>query len=375
LLITLAASACIHFCTGCGNGTAGQPEALAEVPNLTLAVSDSLEGGAAGGPPFGAVADVAVTGDGGVLVLDAAACCVYGFDSDGNYVGEKVSSGPGPGELGYPSCLTLLEDGTLAVNDPMKASVLLFSPDSGYIGSVDGFPMTPVSDMHPSPGGGFIGWRSVMEQGDEGYDTAIRVCRWTSTADPDAVYWERVEPADFSSFAAMLKQSLFAVSVTADQHGRVFVAPLSSEDYTIHCFYPDGENYRTLSLPLPRTPRTEEEIETEVLMMENRMRSMGDHGMPAVWEADPYRTMVGDMGTDSDGLLWVRRGTEENALFDVFDPATGERLFTADIDYRGDTADWTFRISPQGFVSWPLSAETVQKIYFLESPGLPGGGT
>jgi hypothetical protein len=85
--------------------------------------------------------------------------------------------------------------------------------------------------------------------------------------------------------------------------------------------------------------------------------------------------MVGDMGTDEDGLLWIRRGTEEDALFDVFDPATGERLFTADIDYRGDTSDWTFRITPQGFVAWPLSAETAQKIYFLESRSSTRGET
>lgn len=355
------------FLAGCG---AGEPDlGMSEVPleTRTLAVTDSISGTLEGDEcMFGAIERTVVLGDGSVLALDIARCCVYGFSPDGSFSGIIGSAGPGPGELGFPSDITVLENGTIAVSDPMKAAILLYSPDSGYVGLIDGFPMTPVRGMHPAPGGGFIGWRSSVETGEDGYVSAIRVGKWVDSGVPETVYWESVQPTDMSSFSAMLKQSLYAVSITADAEGRVYVAPLSTEDYTVFCLQPDGERYATITLDLQPAPRTDEEMRAETWQMEARMRAMGDHGMPMVWEPDPYRVMVGEMGTDSSGRLWVRRGTESSPVFDVFDATTGERLFQTVLDYPGDASGWIFSVQPGGILAWSMDAESCQSIYRLE---------
>ena len=355
------------FLIGCGTGEQDMENREIPLETRILTVTDSISGVLEGEEcMFGAIERTVALDDGSVLALDIARCCVYRFSPDGAFVGIVGSAGPGPGELGFPSDITVLENGTIAVSDPMKAAILLYSPDSGYVGLIDGFPMTPVRGMHPAPGGGFIGWRSSVETGEDGYITAIRVGRWVDSGEPETVYWESVQPSDMSSFSAMLKQSLYAVSITADEEGRVFVAPLSTEDYTVFCLQPDGEHYTTITLDLQQVERTEEEMRAETWQMEARMRAMGDHGMPMVWEPDPYRIMVGEMGTDSSGRLWIRRGTESVPVFDVFDPATGERLFRTELDYPGDATGWVFSVQPEGILAWSMDAESCQSIYRLE---------
>lgn len=353
---------------GCG-ADEGEPQvALSPTPTHTLIVTDSISGGSDDMEEcmFGAIERTAILEDGSVVALDVARCCIFRFGADGAHIGTIGSAGPGPGEMGYPSDMTVLEDGSIAISDPMRAAVLLYSPDSGYTGKIDGFPMTPVSDMHPAPGGGFIGWRSSLEMGEEEYLTVIRVGRWTDDGEPGTVYWESSEPSDMSSFTAMLKQSLYSVEVTADRGGRVFVAPISTEEYTVLCFQPDGEMYATITMDLPQTPRSEIEMQAETYRMENRMRRMGDHGMPMVWEPDPFRVQVGGMGTDHAGRLWVRRGTEDQPFFDIFDPDSGERLFGVEMDHPGDASGWIFSIEPGGILAWSADAESCQSIYRLE---------
>ena len=363
---TMAVTALLTLGVSCSNGEQGTPVSSPPVDTISLSVIDSITGGTDTTEcMFGAIERTMLLEDGGVLALDIARCCVFRFAPDGTYIGTIGSAGPGPGELGYPSDMTVMEDGTIAVSDPMKAAVLLYSLDSGYVGLIEGFPMTPMRNMQPAPGGGFIGWRSSVEMGEGEYLTHLTVGRWTTDGNPVTVYWDRSEPSDLSSFTSMLKQSLYAVAITADRDGRVFVAPLSTEEYTVQCYQPDGELFATIRLSLPRQLRSEEELQVESSQMETRMRSMGDHGMPMVWEPDPYRIMVGEMGTDADGRLWVRRGTADQPTFDVFDVPSGERLCSAVLDYHGDASGWIFSIQPGGMLAWSADADSCQSIYRL----------
>jgi hypothetical protein len=354
--------------SGCGND--GDISSSPPVPAVTLAVVDSIPGTTDGSECIiGAIERISLLPDGSVLVLDIARTCIFRFGPDNSFEGLIGESGPGPGEMSYPSDMTVMSDGTIAVSDAMKGAVLLYSPEGVFEGMMEGFPMTPVRDMHPCPGEGFVGWRSSLETADGRYSTSIRVCRWTESGDPETVYLEKTEPSDLSSFSAMLKQSLYSVRVTVDTAGRVFVAPLSTEEYSILCYGADGELYNTISLDLPMARRTAAEMETETVQMENRMRRMGDHGMPMVWEPDPFRIMAGEMGVDGEGNLWVRRGTEPVPLFDVFDPNTGRRLLSAEVDYSGDCSGWIFSIEPEGFLAWSADAESCQTVYRLSPSG------
>ncbi len=351
---------------GCGDETA-ESSGVPDVPVYHITVTDSIAGRTDSTEfIFGAIERITLLPDGSLLALDIAGSCIFRFGPDGSFRGLIGSSGPGPGEMGYPSDMTVLVDGTIAVSDAMKGAVLLYSPEGNYLGMLEGFPMTIVRDMHPCPEGGFTGWRSSVETDDGHYITVVRVCRWLDSQEPETVYWESMEPSDLSSFSAMLKQSLYTVRLTVDLRGRVFVAPLSAEDYSVLCYEPDGELYNTIRLDLPMTRRTREELEVETIQMENRMRRMGDHGMPVVWEPDLCRIMVGEMGTDREGNLWVRRGTEDQPFFDIFDPDDGDLLHSAILERSGDCSGWIFSIEPEGMLAWSADAESCQTIYRLQ---------
>lgn len=349
---------------GCGNEPTDAP--LADVPVRTIEVTASIGGdGDSSECAFGSIERALLLPDGNVLVLDIASSSVRIFTREGDLADVIGSPGPGPGEFGYPSDMTVLDDGTIAVSDAMKAGILFFSPDGDYTGIMEGFPMTPIRDMHPSGDGGITGWRSSLEAREGQYFTSLRVCLWKESSQPETVYWENLAPTDMSSFSSMLKQSLYSVRVAADSSGAVFVAPLSTEEYRILCYGPDGELLNTISMDLSPAERSEAEMEAEKLQMESRMRRMGDHGMPMVWEPDPFRIMIGEMGADSLGNLWVRRGTSPRPLFDVFDPVSGSRLYTVSVDTELDASGWTFSVGPEGVLAWEADAESCQSIHFL----------
>ncbi len=315
---------------------------------------------------FGAIQKLTHDAEDNILVLDIVMCRIQVYDSAGTWLRTIGGPGDGPGEMGYPSDMAVLSDGRIAVNDPMRSGILLYSPEGEYLDVIEGFYMTPFQYMHPSPEGGFTARRSVSDM--DGDQAVLRntVARWTDSGDPVTVYWEDTAPLDFSDLTAFLRQSLFSLSVTADADGRVFVAPMSTSEYSISCYEPDGTLFRTITMGLPRALRTDEEKLLEKEFVESRMQSMGAHDIAIRWVPDDYRQMIGSMGVDRFQNLWVRRGTEPQPVFDVFETSTGDLLYTAVMDEEIDASSWRFFIDGSGILAYPENTLESQRIFVIE---------
>ena len=123
--------------------------------------------------------------------------------------------------------------------------------------------------------------------------------------------------------------------VACNSDGIVFLADVSSEEYILHSYKTDGTLLWSLERPFQRTEKTELEILTEEDMVLRRMQQSAHQ---ADYTADPYHNAVSSLAIGPRGRLWVERSGAENAFFDVYDPETGQLLFTASAEVELDLA-------------------------------------
>lgn len=361
-----AVSAAI-LAVGCG-GRSGQdmvPDWAEGVPQRTISVTDSI--GVELGDSnyvFGQIAAVDWTPDGSIAVLDLKRCVILIYDSEGNYQRTIGHPGSGPGEFLLPSAMTFREsDGSLAVADAMAAKIQLFDSTGAPTGQIEGFfPTVPIQIMAVDSAS-IVGMKPEFEQNEDGMFMGFLLARWEGTdIEPSVVYRSEMSPFDPTNIAESMK-GLFFSDVAAD--GRVFLAPMSSEEYLVEGYEPDGTLFLTIERPYDPVPKTEEEIAEETAFVEERMTASGTPPEMIAWEPEPFKASIGSIMVAPDDRIWVRRGWVNEVVFDVFDLG-GNLVETVTVDYPGDTEYWSVTAGEEGFLAFDSNPDNWSRVFMLE---------
>ncbi len=366
------ASVPVMIMYGCGEphaATETDSDPVNSIPHHDLIIADSI--GVELGDSnyvFGSIEAVSHAENGNILVLDRAACTVLEFTPEGDFIRRMGRRGSGPGEFLNPLAMTRLGDGRIAVLDSNLGGMFTFFPDGTYEGLALEMMGEPVLFLSPSAGNTFIGTRnSWARENDEFICTAVVACYGLGDEEPLQIFWQNSFPWDFQDITPLIKNSYFARTWASDRDGNVFVAPRSSDVYSISGFYPNGEESVTIEMEMDPVAKTRSEIEEEAYFWNRRAENMGAQG-PFTYQPDENRWMIHSMGIDGEKRLWVRRGTETVPTFDVFD-LQGDLLFTASIpDVSGERGlFWEVKFDEFGILAYSLDpSEGYQKLYLLE---------
>ncbi len=337
---------------------------------ITLNVIDSI--GAELGDSnyvFGAIGDVCFGNQSEILLLDQAGSHIRAFTNSGDFITRISGAGSGPGRLSLPLSLSCLGDGRIFVLDPTSNSYKIFDgSDYSYIEEVALWGNNPPMDPCGLDGGYYLGLKFEMEQSDGAMTGIGTLGRFRmGEADPDVVYYKDEFPVDFSDLGMFVKNMLRSLVFTGDRSGRVFFTEMSTHSYEVLALKSDGTELFRITADLSPVSRTTEEMDEEKAYMEHWVSRMGGmSGMPIEWEPEPFRWMIAGLGVDGQERLWVRRGTELQPVFDVFD-MTGEHLFSARFPMEG--LSWKFHIESSGLLAWEEDpASGFQRVYIIEEP-------
>jgi hypothetical protein len=106
---------------------------------------------------FGVIEDVVRSADGRLFALDSQLCMLHVISGEGEYLGSIGRAGEGPGELEFPTMVSLSEDGVLCVNDLDAGKIVFFAADGSPLGDlhpeVNGVDRTELVTSHPVSGG------------------------------------------------------------------------------------------------------------------------------------------------------------------------------------------------------------------------------
>jgi hypothetical protein len=306
--------------------------------------------------------------DGNIAVLDIQKMGILFYSPDGEYIRTVGREGSGPGEFLMPTSFTFMPDGGIAVADAMAGKVIFFDSTYAYASDVSGFFPSPPVSIRGIEGGAVVGLQSVFEQNDDGMFLGSKLVRWEGEAFEETVeYYATLNPFDPTDIASAIQDNIFFFTSTED--GRVFRTPFSSKEFVVEGYMPDGTSFLYIEdEDYRKVEKSDEEIELEIELVNQRMTAAGVPSGSFAWEPDPYRPATYGLFMDDADRLWVRLGYYREIVFRVYD-LDGNLQFTAMLDYPGDFRDvetWQVVIGTQGILAFDSMPDDYPKIYILD---------
>jgi hypothetical protein len=363
----LVLTASLLLLAACGGDTAEETIENVETGEvLSMAIVDSI-GVELGDSNYvlGAIGKLCYGPDGNIYAFDLVRGSAMVYSPEGEYVRSIARRGEGPGEIVFPLDMTVLNNGSVMIT--ALGGVHEYSPEGDYIGVAAEYFNNPPMNLTAVGDSSLFASKLTVEPGEDGNAVvSFWLARLDDSGQPDVIYATDQMLFDPENLTEMLNRTWIAYSIAADREGRVYLAPNSSEDFLINVFDDQAQLLRSISLDVPRVAKSEQEIREEKAWMELHLENMGVNGVLIEYEPDPYRRMITDLGLDSQGRIWARRGTQLNPVFEVFS-GDGEHLFTAEIPGIGDAGQfWNFTIDEQGMAAYSSNPELYQQIYLLE---------
>lgn len=354
-ILLLAVIGLISACSSpeeAGGGTADAPtRRLVVRDSIGVEMGDSLY-------QLGRIDAMCHGPSGEILVLDGSQNRVARYSGNGAFLNWIGREGEGPGELTHPAGMTLLTDGSLAIADLAQGRICMLDQEGDPVGSYSGFVPFPPARIRASSLG-VVGARREFDREANTYGFIVAL--WDSQGSPSRVYHSRL--TDFNRDNVQQTVNATALSFAASSRdGRVYVAPMSTEDYRVLIYAADGRFEGEISMDRAPVPRPPEEIQREEEEMNRQLRREG--APPDMqWEARELEYQIGGLWVGPENRLWVLDGTSPDPLFRIYSPR-GEELFECGVDAPG-ASGWSFRIDRGGFLATQEDPLDFPRVYIL----------
>jgi len=358
----------ILLMAGCG-AESPDTESAAETVELTprdtigIEIGDSCY-------TFGVIGAAEYTTTGNIAVGDISVMRMRLYSPDGTYIGSGGSSGEGPGEYAYPTGAFPTAGGGIAVTDAMGGKVIFYDSLLTFDHEVLGFvPNTPQL-VTVLGDGALVGSTFTFDQ--ETMEVRNSLQRWEEgETEASVTYLTRAAVYDPSDPMAVFEG--LAIHACALPDGRVVAAPLSTDEYVLTCYLPDGGVDWVTERPFERTRRDEEVIETDrELMRAAAERNGGSVAMVDELPIPEWSHSIAGLQTDGS-RIWVRRDGSMVPEYDVFD-FEGGFLFPCEVPGLPYAAGINIRFSPFGALAFEVDPADFSKVILIDLPGLPAGG-
>ncbi len=346
--------------------TADPAEYIVKIDSMGVELGDSSQ-------VFGAV-EGAVTGpDGNIAVLDRAACCIRVFSPEGEFLRQISRKGNGPGEMISTAFLTITEDGTLIVAGDGSETLGIHAFDyltGQWIGSDPCFSSPPPTCLEGASGRTYM--RKFLDVDTSTGEPQVVVqitLNEVGVEEPLVVFHEDRMPFEQDNISDLISLIWFGYDLACDFSGRFYVSPRSTEEAIVYAYDSTGEELFTIELDTEPMQRTEEELETEMLILTARAMAMDAAELVPSLEASEFKPQIRGLEVDSAGNLWVLLGGPPQPTFQVFN-YLGE--YQHRVVLHGDQPDghsWNFNFS--NFSNSILAyaedpADGFQKVWTLE---------
>ncbi len=300
-----------------------------------------------------------------VAIMDIQKAKVSIFHNDGSFINTVGRQGSGPGEFLQPSWFSVTPSGGFVVSDYMAKKLIFYNSDLVYTGSMGSFFPSPPDRTLFLNDSMFVGTEIDYEMNDQGILAGFVVALWdTDSLEPEVFYFRDLALLDPANpFNSEATQPISTIS----PEGMVYTSVQSTDEYVIHGWNTDGSQLFTISESYTRVPKTQEEINYE---RETTRGFMSRAGIPDSWldsfEPEPFHYAISSLGIAPDGNLWVGLGYYSHPVFSVYDPHSGEYLFTAALECPENKRKLSVIMNRWGFTALAPMPDSWPRVYLLE---------
>ncbi len=339
---------------------------IVKIDSMGVELGDSSE-------VFGAVEGAVRGPDGNIAVLDRAACCIRVFSPDGEFLRQISRKGNGPGELITTAFLTITEDGTLVVTGDGSEILGIHAFDyftGQWIGSDPCYTYPPPTCLEGASGSTYMRKFLDVDTSTGEPEVVVQITlNEVGMEEPLVTFHEYRIPFEQDNISDLISLIWFGYDLACDFSGRFYVSPRSTEEAIVYAYDSTGEELFTIELDIQPVLRTEEELETEMLILTARAMAMDAAELVPSIEASEFKSMIRGLEVDFAGNLWVLLGGPSQPTFQVFNNL-GE--YQRSVVLQGDQPDgnsWNFSFS--NFSNSILAyaedpADGFQKVWTLE---------
>jgi len=360
---------------GCGESSPAQSRDVSETLPDTIIVSPSHTIGILMGDSnyvFGTIADAILLDGGNIAILDEAAGCARLYDPHGGFISQVSRRGSGPGEVILPGGIVRLSDNSIAILDH-ASGIHRFTEDGEFLEFMTDYQGQDVPQWAWGVDNmGYVGAITSMEPSDDALMVHFIVGRWDEGSQPSVEYFRNSFPFNPARMDEFLSNTFFSASFAASPDGYVFVAPTSSQEYSIDVFNPDGSLHGTIERNIPGVVKTEAELEDEITMITAILKERGIPEDHIMYEPDPYRWMIPPqgIGADGEGRVWVRNGTADDVLMDVYS-REGEHLAVVRFQGVANPNELDFlnmKVQPGRILIYSLQDPDYPRLFVVDMP-------
>lgn len=315
---------------------------------------------------FGVIQDVDITLDGNCAILDSQKKRVRIFSPEGDFLGSFGGQGEAPGEFLNPRSVACLHDGRIAVSDPFSREVEIFNSDFSHSETVSDF-----SERAPfvitATETGFAGEQGGFNR-DMGTIT-VRIVAWNLETASKTILFEK---EDNFSPENLVERFMKPVAGIAASNDIIYYSPPETDEYAVYLYPMDGSSSGILSFPgYSPAGKSEEDIQAEIEMYEDRMQAMASSGRGARLAEAGYNPpehyyATAALGIDSDNFVWVQRGWESEPVFDLFKNGDSTPSETVRVSDEINLSGYSFVITPYGIAAFHPDPEDYPRVYLLE---------
>lgn len=362
-IIQLSLIPSVLVLSACGDGTSPSVEQAdtATLDTIYITAVDTIGVEFGQGPDvFAFLVEVGYTPDGNIAVLDAQKTRLQIFNPQGEEMMQIGRSGQGPGEYQMPLGLAILGSGYV-VSDLAGAKLVRFDSAGTFMDEITGFfPIPPVS-IAGTGGESFLAQQIAIDiSNDHEPQGFVKFAAFRDSSEPEVVF--ESYPMDMSGGSSSSDAQLhFAGGI----RGESFLVEESDSLFLLAGFTGTGEEIFRVSEEWERIPLAEEELAEDQLSISLSMNSEGNT-LETSREpvTDQYRSIIENVGVDSQGRIWVKMGDMDTPYFRVYS-AAGEQIAVAIPDESiSEKADYS--ISPNGLMAFDSDPDDWPKIYLLE---------
>ena len=330
------------------------------VDTIGVLVGDTLR-------EFGSIADIDISHDGNIMVLDAMKGKITVFSPLDEFIEIIGRHGSAPGEFQYPTGFAELTDGTIIVADFAGASLRFFDENHTFSHSLDGF--YPIPPLFPSPGpdgtyyAGSMTFRANEDSPIPEGESFLGL--YGTETEPEIVLFSHPLEITIGADGDVNVDNTMAYWDT-DSEGNIYWAVSDDSTYVVIGMNPLGETILEISKEWERVEKTEEELEQEIY---SEGLSRTDEGESTVnrnqiTDPYPYHLAISGLYLDTEDRIWVQQGYTSTPTFEVYS-TNGELLHIVTIPALEGVKQLGFCFKG-GSLAFDIAPEDYPKIYLLE---------
>ncbi len=314
---------------------------------------------------FGAIEAVTYDANGNIAVLDMVVGNLRIFSSSGEYIRTIGRRGNAPGEFQRPLGMVLLGNGLLAVMDPWAEGLTGVAPDYAQTGVLIDIHSNVHMGMCAVDSSDIVALR-VLESTPDNSGIPMMIGRYSMSKDPSVIYWQEDYSITSLEDISGVMRDFSNLYWTADRNtGDVYIAPYEDNRYLVYRYSPEGVLLNTAELEVEQVLKTDQEIADETAYLRARLTALNGRDMGFDIEPYPDRRSITGLGVNGEGNLWVRRGTHDDAVLDLWTPE-GELIQSYIVP--GASLSWKFSFCPEGILACDGNPEYFQRVFTIENP-------